>query len=63
MFKSGLKFKYDGNMISKISFCFHFLINENKLINQYDEEVINQEPILNSNPKECLDYDKDNVPF
>ncbi len=33
-FKSGLKFVFDGNLISKISFCFYFLRTENKFVHE-----------------------------
>lgn len=62
-FKSGLRFKFDGNMISKISFCIHFLKTENKLVHECQEENINEEPNINFNPKVVLDYDNDDVLF
>lgn len=62
-FKSGLKFLFDGNLISKISFCVHFLKTENKLVHECQEEDINQEPNENFNPKGVLDYENDDVPF
>ena len=62
-FKSGLKFLFDGNLISKISFCVHFLKTENKLVHECQEEDINQEQNENFNPKGVLDYENDDVPF
>lgn len=62
-FKSGLKFVFDGNLISKISFCSHFLKTENKFVSECQEEDVIEVPFLTFNPKVILDYDNEDVPF